>query len=70
MSLGVEVLALLKLIGVGMVDEAFYLLTVSLLILILVFVVDLGLEVKEYILSIPTPLAAMALRTVRGFAAR
>lgn len=61
MSLRVEILVLRDVVGVGMVDEAFDLFALSLLILVLIFIIDLGLDIEENIPSVPTPLATVAL---------
>ncbi len=45
----------------SIVDEVFYLLTVSLVVLALVFVVNLGLDIEERRAAVPAALAPVSL---------
>lgn len=58
----VEALRVGDVVGMGVVDEVLYLLTVFLVILGFVLVVDFGLDIEEPRGAVvPSPLAAVAL---------
>lgn len=64
MSLGVvQTLVLCDVVRERMVDEAFNFFALSLLVLIFVFVIDFGLDIKEDIPSVPASFATMTLKT-------
>lgn len=66
MSLGViQTLVFRDIVWKGVVDEAFDFFTFSLLVLIFVLIINLGLDIKEDIPSIPAAFATMALKQVR-----
>lgn len=57
----IQAAALTFVVGMGVVDEVLYFLTVLLLILTLVLIVNLGLDIEESVSPVSSSLAAMAL---------